>query len=119
MKRVLFVIFVFIMPLACSAAEFIHPASFSGSEKEKKQVIEYIKENVNREYSAIGMGNPSTLRMMENQELKSFKQLTKVTDASLLDRVIDQYCGIGMCNYQTLLMMYNQEKKAASQSLTW
>ena len=57
--------------------------------------------------------------MMENEELKSFKKLTKVQNRKLLDGVIQQYCGIGMCNYNTILMMYNEQNKASKENLEW
>jgi len=79
----------------------------------------YIKDNVKEQYSKIGMGDPSTLRMMENEELKSFKELTQVKNRKLLDSVIRQYCGIGMCNYNTILMMYNEQNKASKENLKW
>lgn len=65
------------------------------------------------------MDDPSTLRMMEKQELEAFKKLTKVTNRSLLDRVIKTYCDIGMCNYNTILMMYEQESKSSEEKLEW
>lgn len=65
------------------------------------------------------MGDPSTLRMMEKEELNSFKQLTKVSNRKLLDDVINQYCNIGMCNYNTILMMYNEQEKASKEELGW
>ncbi len=102
-----------------SAVELIHPLDFKGTEEEKQRVIAYIEQNVKETYTAIGMGDPSTLRMMENQELNSFKSLMKIEKRSLLDNVIEKYCSIGMCNYSTFLMMYNEQKKASEQKLEW
>lgn len=65
------------------------------------------------------MDNPSTLRIMEKEELKCFKELTKAKNRKLLDRVIRTYCEIGMCNYSTILMMYKEELKASSEELEW
>ena len=65
------------------------------------------------------MDNPSTLRMMEKEELKCFKELTKVKNRKLLDRVINTYCKLGMCNYNTILMMYKEESKASTEELEW
>lgn len=62
------------------------------------------------------MREPSTLRMMEKEELNSFKELTKVENRKLLDAVIRQYCSIGMCNYNTILMMYNDKIKHLKKS---
>ena len=101
------------------AADFVHPLDFKGTQAEKDIVIAYIVENVKEAYTKIGMGDPSTLRMMETEELNSFKELTKVEDRIILDKVIEQYCKIGMCNYNTILMMYNEQLKASKKSLTW
>lgn len=101
------------------ASDFVHPLDFKGTEAEKEKVIEYIKKNVKKTYSAIRMDDPSTLRMMEKEELDSFKKLTRVKDRKILDRVIKTYCNIGMCNYNTILMMYNEQLEASKKSLTW
>ena len=98
---------------------FIHPLEYKDTEANRAKVIEYIKSNVKKTYSEIGMDNPSTLRMMEKEELRCFKELTKVINRKLLDRVINTYCEIGMCNYNTILMMYNEELKASSEELEW
>jgi len=97
--------------------KFVHPLDFKGTELEKKEVIKYIEENVKSTYSKIGMDNPSTLRMMEQENLDCFKKLTKATDRKLLDKVIKIYCNIGMCNYSTILMMYNEEDEASKKKL--
>lgn len=102
-----------------SAIELIHPLDFKGTEAEKRRVIAYIEENVKETYTAIGMGDPLTLRMMENEELNSFKALMKKENRDLLDNVIRQYCTIGMCNYSTFLMMYNEQNRASNQKLEW
>ncbi|NQY58181.1 MAG: hypothetical protein HRT55_06465 [Colwellia sp.] len=101
------------------AASIIHPLDFKGGDAEKKKVIQQIKLSVKKTYSQIGMGDPSTLRMMEKEELNSFKKLTKVDNRKLLDNVIRQYCSVGMCNYNTIFMMYNEQNKASKQNLTW
>jgi len=98
---------------------FIHPLDFKNTESGRQKVIEYIKNNVKETYAAIGMDDPSTLRMMEKEELRCFKKLTKVKNRQLLDRVIKTYCDIGMCNYSTILMMYKEENKALSEELEW
>lgn len=101
------------------AADLIHPMDFNGTEAEKKRVVSQITASVKETYTSIGMGDPYTLRMMEKEELRSFKALTQVTNRKLLDSVIRQYCNIGMCNYNTILMMYNEQNSAASRKLTW
>lgn len=98
---------------------FIHPLDYKDTESNRAKVIEYIKWNVKKTYSEIGMDNPTTLRMMEKEELKCFKELTKANNRKLLDRVINTYSEIGMCNYNTILMMYNEELKASSEELEW
>jgi ribosome-binding ATPase YchF (GTP1/OBG family) len=97
----------------------VHPLDFKGSEKEKEHVIQYISEHVKEQYTKIGMGSESMLRMMEKNELSSFKYLTSVKDRKLLDSVISKYCSIGMCSYNTIKMMYNNELKASKEKLSW
>ena len=82
-------------------------------------VSRYIEYDVKKTYSAIGMDNASTLRMMERENLNAFKELLKSKNKSILRRVEKTYCDIGMCNYTTILMMYKEESKAANQSLEW
>ena len=119
MKKMSCLLFMVLAASNVYADKLIHPLDFKGTEKEKNHVISYIKGNVKEQYTKIGMGDPSTLRMMEQEELKSFKELTKVKNRKLLDGVIRQYCGIGMCNYNTILMMYNEQNKASKESLQW
>ena len=119
MRKIVFLLAILLMPLTSMAAEFVHPGKFSGTKPEKERVIRFIQENVKEKYTAIGMGDPMTLRMMEEEELKCFKSLVKVTDRTLLDSVIAEYCAIGMCDYNTILMMYNEQKKASGKSLSW
>lgn len=104
---------------AAQEAGFVHPLAFGGSSAEKAAVIAYIQATVEQDYSAIGMGDPATLRMMEREELKAFKQLTQATEPELLDEVIRSYCEIGMCNYNTLWMMYQEQVQAAGERLRW
>ncbi|MFK7780368.1 MAG: hypothetical protein QM490_04415 [Candidatus Gracilibacteria bacterium] len=102
-----------------NASDFVHPLDFKNTKAEKEKVMKFIVNNVKTTYSQIGMGDPSTLRMMERQELSSFKKLTKVRKRKLLDSVINQYCNIGMCNYNTIKMMYDQQEKASNEKLSW
>ena len=117
MKKVFFILCGMILSL--NANDFIHPLDFKGSKAEKQKVMQFIVNDVKKTYTQIGMGDPSTLRMMEKQELSSFKKLTQVKNRQLLDSVIKQYCSIGMCNYNTIQMMYNQQKKASKEKLSW
>ena len=119
MKKSLFALLLILIAPIAYAGSLAHPLDFKGTEKEKNYVISYIKDSVKKQYSKIGMGDPSTLRMMEKEELKSFKELTKVKNRKLLDGVIKQYCNIGMCNYNTILMMYNEQNKASKEKLEW
>ena len=66
------------------------------------ELIDYTmeKENVKKTYSAIGMDDPSTLRMMEKEELDCFKKLTQAKNRALLDDVIRTYSAIGMKTIQ-------------------
>lgn len=104
-------------------AGFIHPLEFDGSEAQKQEVISFIQSTVRADYcdGQLDMCQPTTLRMMEQQNLNAFKKLTKADDREVMDRVIKDYCegGIDMCNYTTIEMMYQQNVKADKQKLTW
>lgn len=91
------------------------------NESNKNRVVAYIKKEVKASYTAIGMGDPSTLRMMENENLKAFKELLSIRgkNTSLLNQVEKSYCDIGMCNYNTILMMYKEQLKASNKELEW
>ncbi|AUX94806.1 hypothetical protein [Mixta gaviniae] len=104
-------------------AAFVNPMDFNGSEGQKQEVIEYIKEKVKSEYcdGAVDMCQPTTLRMMEKQNLAAFKQLTRAKNREVMDRVISDYCdsAVDMCNYVTIDMMYKQNLKASGEALSW
>ena len=112
-------IFIFFSLTNLFSQTFISPINFVGNETNKKRVISFIEKNVKETYTSIGMGQPSTLRMMEKEELRCFKELTKVKNISLLRNVIKTYCDIGMCNYSTILMMYNEENRSSKEKLKW
>ncbi len=118
MKKIIFFTLA-VVSLNCLSENLIHPLDFGETNIEKNKVISFIKETVNKTYTAIGMGDPLTLRMMEKEELKSFKKLTKIKNRELLDSVISQYCNIGMCNYNTIFMMYREQSSASKRDLEW
>ena len=112
--------------LLCSFAAnagFIHPLDFDGSEAQKQEVINFIQTKVKADYcdGQLDMCQPTTLRMMEQQNLTAFKKLTQANDRKVMDRVIEDYCdgGVDMCTYTTIEMMYQQNVKANNQKLTW
>ena len=117
MKKLLLILLC--LPIIGFGQAFISPINYSNTETNQKRVIAYIQKDVKSTYSAIGMGDPSTLRMMEKENLSAFKELIKVTNISLLKNVIKTYCEIGMCNYSTILMMYKEQNKANNETLEW
>jgi len=119
MKTLFLILSVILLSSNLFAQSFASPIDFVETESNKQKVISFIKKQVKDDYSAIGMDDPSTLRMMEEENLKAFKELTNVTNTSLLKDVIKTYCEIGMCNYSTILMMYKEQEKASKKSLEW
>lgn len=121
MKATLFLFFL-LLPFNVFA-DIIHPMDFDGSEAQKKKVIQLIKERVKKDYCEgdVDMCQATTLRMMERENLNSFKQSTKAKDREIMDRVIKDYCysGVDMCNYSTIWMMYEENLKASKKSLEW
>jgi hypothetical protein len=96
---------------------------FDGSELQKEVVIKIIKDRVKKDYceSGLDMCQATTLRMMEQENLKSFKKSTKAKNRPIMDRVITDYCSsaLDMCNYSTIWMMYQENLKASQRSLSW
>lgn len=119
MKKLLVLFGIILFTPNLFAQSFVSPIGFVQNETNKNKVISYIRKEVKDTYSAIGMGDPSTLRMMERENLEAFKELTKATKTNLLKDVIKTYCNIGMCNYTTILMMYNEQNKASNKTLEW
>lgn len=119
MKKLILLLSILLFASNLFAQSFISPIGFIPNEVNKQKVILYIKKQVKDDYSAIGMDDPSTLRMMEQENLKAFKELTKASNTSLLKDVIKTYCDIGMCNYSTISMMYNEQSKASQKTLKW
>ena len=104
-----------------------HPQDFKGSEQGKKNIISFIEKNVYKTYCENemlkSMCKNSLLRMMEDEELTSFKKLTKAKEETILNNVIQTYCLNlmleDMCMYSTILTMYEEEVKASGKKLTW
>ena len=104
-----------------------HPQDFKGSEQGKKNIISFIEKNVYKTYCENemlkSMCTNSLLRMMEDEELTSFKKLTKAKEETILNNVIQTYCLNlmleDMCMYSTILTMYEEEVKASGKKLTW
>jgi len=119
MKTKLLITCLLFVPLLSWGADMISPINFNPTPVNTNKVISFIKYNVKETYSKIGMDSESMLRMMEQEELRCFKELTKVKDINLLKKVKQQYCAIGMCNYSTILMMYEEEVKASRKNLEW
>jgi len=84
------------------SSELIDPLDFNGTKVEKKKVLKLIEVYVKEVYTKIEISSDSILRMME-EELNSFKYLTKVKSKKLLDSVTEKYCAIGMCTYSTMI----------------
>lgn len=120
MKKIVLIVLLSLTGLQSNAApQIIDPITFDGSDQHKQQVIKYIQATVKQTYTSIGMGDPSTLRMMEKSELQAFKELTSATDQKLLRRVIRMYCRINMCSYTTINLMYKQQAAKSKETLQW
>ena len=119
MKKILLLLF-FLFPSVSFGDSLISPIGFQDTDENRKKVLSFIVKNVKDELSAIGMDDPTNLRIFEKQELHAFKRLTKAKDTKLLRKVIIESCSIfGMCNYDTILTLYMQDMKAANSKLKW
>lgn len=100
-------------------AAFLHPMDFENTEEQKQQVIKYIKVQTKKTLETINSYNNILAREMEQQELNSFKALTKAKDRETMDNIIRQLNSINSLNYIMLKEMYDQEMMASNQELTW
>ncbi|WP_318387731.1 hypothetical protein [Enterobacter sp.] len=59
--------------------------------------------------------------MMEQENLKAFKEASQAKDKKIMESVINTYCNgsLNMCDYTTINMMYNQNHKASKEELQW
>lgn len=123
MKKIVLSIMLIALSSAAFASGFVHPKDFTGSEAQKQQVINYIEKRVKATYcdGQLNMCQPTTLRMMEQENLRAFKSLTSATNREVLDGVISTYCSslLNMCDYTTLEMMYQENNNASNQKLSW
>lgn len=117
-KILLTVIFVLVVNVTYSQT-YVSPVGFVENEVNKQRVIRFIKTQVKADMQALGMDTPQVLRMMEGEQLASFKKLLKATDLPLLKRMENDMCRLNMCNYQTIWMMYEENYKASKNSLEW
>ena len=109
------------------AKNIIHPLDFKESEQEKENIISFIEKNIYEIYCEnemlSSMCTNSLLRMMEDDELDSFKKLTRAKEESILNNVIQTYCQNSMledmCTYGTILVMYEDEVRASGEKLSW
>ena len=102
---------------------FVYPLNFVDTPKNREKVIQYIEYVVKQQYCdnpmLSSLCNPSNLRMMEKENLKDFKYLTKAKNVSALNQAVDNYCSIGMCDYKTIKTMYDQYNHASGDKLRW
>jgi len=119
--------FMFFLNEVSYAKNLLHPLSFRGSEQEKKDIIAFIEKNVHEIYCdnklLQSMCTNSILRMMEEEELNSFKKLTMAKEENILNSVINTYCTNSaledMCMYSNILLIYEDEVQASGKKLTW
>ena len=119
MKKLISVLIIFLFALPAFSQSFVSPIGFVQTDESKEKVLAFIRKQVYDDYTKIGMNDPSTLRMMEGENLKAFKELIKATNIPILRDVIKKYCDIGMCNYTTIWMMYKEEEKNSKKTTEW
>jgi hypothetical protein len=59
------------------AQSFVSPIGFVQTEANQQKVIRFIESQVKRDMSAIGMNDPMTLRMMEQEKRDASQQNLK------------------------------------------
>ena len=111
--RTLPMLLFLILPLPGFSVDLIHPHDFLETEKEKADLIAFIRKFVEKKLSAIGMNDEATRNASERFELRAFYQLTKVENRELLDFAIEDSCGLDMCNYTSIKMVYDEQLEAS------
>ncbi len=127
MMKILLTFFFLFCSSNIFGKDIIDPLSFSGSQSEKNAVISFIERDVKKTYCENelleSMCTNSILRMMEEEELQSFKKLIYAKNKNILNKVINSYCNNSllesMCSYTIILMMYEEEVTAAGKKLDW
>lgn len=119
MKKLLFLLTIILFSANSFAQSFVSPIDFKPTDENKQKVVSFIEKQVKQDMAAIGMDDPSSLRMMEKENLNAFMKLIKIDNDALLQDVIKSSCDIGMCNYTTILMMYQEQNKASQEKLKW
>ena len=125
--KTLLTLFVLFCSSNIFGKDIIDPLSFSGSQSEKNAIISFIEKDVKKTYCENelleSMCTNSILRMMEEEELQSFKKLIYAKNKNILNKVINSYCNNSllesMCTYTIILMMYEEEVTAAGKKLDW
>lgn len=88
-------------------SEFINPMNFNGTDEEKEQVIEFIKENAKKSLELIEMDSNILKREMEQQQLDSFKELTEAKDREVMEYCIKNLKMIENLDYTLLKGSYD------------
>lgn len=110
MKIIIFTILYISMLAFSQPRGFIHPLKYDGSEEQKMKLIEYIDNSVFRSHCDGSHDNCHSMIMDFDKEenYRAFMELTKVSNAPYLEKVIKEYCGLGLfqCSYENILHAY-------------
>ena len=102
---------------AIYAQEFVSPIGFVDNEANRQKVIAYIKKQVKEEATAKGETN--MIEYYEQENLKAFKELIKVKNTKVLEKIIKEFCDLGSCSYMMFLMAYLDEDRSYVPVLEW
>lgn len=124
-KKTLFTLIFMLLSYSVEAAEFINPLNFKNTIESRQKVINYIKAKTYYDYCVADnfLCNNATLRMMEEEDLKAFKNLigTEKKYSGMLNKIIYDYCVVDnfLCTYSTIDMMLEEEIQASKKELVW
>lgn len=94
----------------------IHPTNFKDTKENREEVIQFIQIMVK---DANPAQSATILRMLEKNQLSSFKILTRATNKKLLDKIINKECSKKSCSYTIVKMLYESEIRASKEKLSW
>ena len=100
---------------------FVSPINFEDTLENREKVISFIKYCVKETYCEEDNDcNPITLRMMENANLESFKEIMNPGNVGLMQKTISMYCNDKpCCQYATIKMVYNHMLESKNSELKW
>ncbi len=124
MRQTLFIItmlttLIFAQDWAPKQVSLVNPLTFKDTPEERAQVLEVCKYLAKQSCDLAGMNTPDMLRIMETEELTSFKALVDAQHPELVEEALITCQKAGMVSYSMINIMYNNFVNAQNSELKW